>query len=165
MLLERGGFSVEARYEGCDDLWVLAGYILRLIWVGLMIEQFSLGFAAVIVLHEAVPIGSEGAALLPKAVGGIVGIKGRVFKEGDQAPAIQAGWLRQAGKLSERWVKVYGFDNARGSPTCLWHVGDADDQCASYRPFESRMLAPNRMVAEVPSMIAPDYYNGVIRQP
>ena len=88
----------------------------------------------------------------------------RVVEDRFEAVAFEVGGEREAGELGERGIDIDELDEARGLGAGVFHAGDGEQQRAVGVVLGIAVFAPGVVLAEFPTVIAPENHDGVLAQ-
>ena len=137
----------------------LRGQVPPLVGIGLQVVEL---FAAVGILNEPPPLAADGVVALvvagdrwphPRHVG--------IGQLWTQADPLEVGAGREAGEVNQRGIDVEQLSRL-AAPLSGRHAGAGEDQGHLRAAVPEGVLAGDRLLAEVPAVIAPDNHDRVV---
>ncbi len=138
----------------------IVGDVFVFLWVFCEIVE-HLGFA-VVVAGVAELIGDDGIGIHETAVGSFVEGLFWIVEQRGEIAALHGGGRGDAGERAQAREEVGGFDEACGDT--WFFAGHSDDERHAGGEVHCVVFAPEIVLAEVPTVVAPEHDDGSVRK-
>lgn len=160
-----GGGLGKLSGEFGDHFRMIGGEVLGFVGIVGQVEQLDAGGRVFFggSGDQTPAIGAQGALVLrPEPASGFVGGVGGIVQLGEEAAAIEIGGWGELAEVGEGGEDVHGLDDGVADFSWLWEARKPNEQRGTQRLLVEAVLAPDGVLAQQETVIAPDDDDGVL---